>query len=97
MENNNEKISASEINKYCYCQYSWYYERFYGKKYIREKYKQRNEALGITYSTVDNFTKGIKFHDRYILKRKIKLFFKFVFLFFVIILFLWGLKLCGIL
>lgn len=97
MYNDDEKISASEINKYCYCQYSWYYERLYGKKYIRERYKERNEALGFTYKTIDNFKRGIDFHDKFLIKRKIRLIFKFLLLFVLIILLLWGLKICGIL
>ena len=97
MDNNDEKISASEINKYCYCNYSWYYERLYGKKYIRERYKERNESLNLSYSTMDNFKKGIKFHDTFLIKRKIRLIIKFLLLFIIIALLLWGLKICGIL
>ncbi len=97
MNNSNEKISASEINKYCYCQYSWYYERLYGKKYIRERYKKRNEELGFTYKTIDNFKKGVDFHDTFLIKRKIKLTIKFLLLTILTILLLLGLKICGIL
>lgn len=97
MYNNDEKISASEINKYCYCEYSWYYERLYGKKYIREKYKKRNEEIGFSYSTIDNFKKGIKFHDNFTFKRNFTIIFKSAILIIIIFLMLWGLKICGIL
>lgn len=97
MNNNDEKISASEINKFCYCNYSWYYERLYGKKYIRERYKERNESLELNCKTLDNFKRGIKFHDTFLIKRKIKLIIKILLLFIIIALLLWGLKICGIL
>lgn len=100
MYNNDEKISASEINKYCYCEYSWYYERLYGKKYIRERYKERNEKLGITDGTTQNFKRGIEFHDKYLIKRKIRLITKLVlfivFMSIFIFIILW-LKKCGLL
>ncbi|MDE6182043.1 MAG: PD-(D/E)XK nuclease family protein, partial [Eubacteriales bacterium] len=60
MHNDNEKISANEINKYSFCPYQWYYERLYGAKYIREKQKERNQALGLKDKTLSNFNKGIK-------------------------------------
>ncbi|WP_250277315.1 hypothetical protein [[Clostridium] colinum] len=96
MYNDNEKISASEINKYCYCEYSWYYERLYGKKYIREQYKKRNDNLDFTYKTIDNFKRGIEFHDSFLAKRKVKVIFKTLILIFFISLLLFILKLCGI-
>ena len=43
MYNDSEKISANEINKYCYCQYSWYYGILYEQKNIRESYKTGKE------------------------------------------------------
>lgn len=100
MYNNDEKISASEINKYCYCQYSWYYERLYGKKYIREVYKERNEKLGLTDKTISNFKRGIDFHDKFLIGRKIRIIIRFIlFVIFIsifIFIILW-LKKCGLL
>ncbi len=104
MYNNDEKISASEINKYCYCEYSWYYERLYGKKYIRERHKERNDKLEFRYVTINNFKRGIefhdKFHDKYINKRKIKIITRFIVFIILISIFtfiiLW-LKKCGLL
>ena len=60
-----EKISPSEIRKYIYCPYQWYYERHYGIKHLRELYKKRNEALGFTDASKSHFIKGAKFHDKY--------------------------------
>nr|WP_317359380.1 hypothetical protein [uncultured Tyzzerella sp.] len=124
MYNKDEKISASEINKYCYCQYSWYYERLYGKKHIRESYKNpekfkyktnkskakktnnkttnaKNNKDDFKYKTIDNFKRGVKFHDDFLEQRRKRLIIKFIILFiilsFLTILFLWVLKLCNIL
>ena len=100
MYNNDEKISASEINKYCYCQYSWYYERLYGKKYITEMYKERNEKLGLTDKTIHNFKRGVDFHDKFLIRRKIRIIIRFIlFVIFIsifIFIILW-LKKCGLL
>ena len=43
MYNKSENISASEINKFVYCPYQWYYERFYGQKKILEILKSKKE------------------------------------------------------
>lgn len=80
MYNNSEKISANEINKYSFCPYQWYYERLYGAKYIREKQKERNEALCLKDKTLSNFNKGIKFHNYYRLKRTFIFILKLIFL-----------------
>lgn len=101
MYNSDEKISANEINKYCYCEYSWYYERLYGRKYIRERYKKRSEGKNFQYKTINNFKRGVDFHDSFLDKRKNKLISKILLLslilFAFIILLLLGLEICGIL
>lgn len=38
-------ISAHELNKYAYCPYQWYYERFYGRKELRQLYQERNKKI----------------------------------------------------
>ena len=63
MHNDSEKISASELNKYMYCPYSWYYERRYGRKYIRKLYLKRLDELNLTDEVEVNFLKGQSFHD----------------------------------
>lgn len=77
MVNSKKTITANEINKYMYCPYQWYYERYYGKKYIRDKYKQRISELRLKNTTESNFVKGHKFHNGYLqmdrLKKRMKL------------------------
>lgn len=40
-------ISATELSKFEYCPYQWYYERVYGRNELRKLAKERNERLGI--------------------------------------------------
>ena len=63
MHNDSEKIAASEINKYMYCPYSWYYERRYGRRHIRKLYLKRLDELNLTDEVEVNFLKGQSFHD----------------------------------
>ncbi len=65
-----DKISASEVNRYIYCNYQWYYEKVYGKEHIRKLYKERNEKLGLTDNSKSNFVKGLNFHNNFRLKKK---------------------------
>ena len=66
MYNNKRTISASEINKYVYCHYQWYYERYYGQKHMRELSKKGNNKNGFK----GNFEKGRNFHNSYYKKDK---------------------------
>lgn len=73
MFNSKEKISASEINKYLYCNYQWYYGRKYGSKKLMEERRQMLEELGYEDSTKSNFVDGSTFHEshyRNVLLRK---------------------------
>ena len=65
-----EKISASEINKFTYCPYQWYYERKYGKKHLTFLRKERLEAIHLTDTTKSNFVKGQRFHENYPIRGK---------------------------
>lgn len=85
MENNKKTISANEINKYMYCPYQWYYERYYGKKHIREMHKKRMEHLKIKRSTESRFLKGQKFHNEYFKKDKLKRRLRLIFFIMVVI------------
>lgn len=61
-------ISASEVNKYCYCAWQWYYGRVYGAAELNRLRKERNEALGITGArgtNPDAFERGRVFHENY--------------------------------
>ena len=62
MKNGSTKISANEINRFIYCPYQWYYNRYYGAKVLNQKYK----ALDLKSNTYEgNFVKGQQFHRRY--------------------------------
>ncbi len=86
MHNNSKKISANEINKYCFCPYQWYYERLYGAKHLRNLQNERNKELGLKNKTNSNFDKGLKFHNNYRLKRIVIFSLKLVILIFICIL-----------
>jgi len=59
------RISAHEVNKFTYCPHQWYYERVYGAKAIRAKYRERNERLGLEDAAGASFVKGLLFHGGY--------------------------------
>ena len=65
MKNDSKSISANEINKFAYCPYQWYYERYFGATYIRALYKERNRRLGLKDFALSNFKKGQDFHSDY--------------------------------
>jgi len=65
MKNDSKSISANEINKFAYCPYQWYYERYFGAAHIRELYKDRNSRLGLEDVALSNFRKGQSFHSDY--------------------------------
>lgn len=73
MQNNKQTITASELNKYAYCPHQWYYERLYGRKYIREQYNERNRALGLGDGVTSNFKKGLAFHRRHLFVSRLRL------------------------
>jgi hypothetical protein len=64
MHKTEKPISASDINRFVYCNYQWYYEKKYGSKYLNELHKQRNR--GYTDSGKSNFARGNKFHAGYV-------------------------------
>ena len=64
MYNDKETLSASEINRYTYCPYQWYYERFYGRKELRRLEKERNQRLGLEDSRMSQFVRGIDYHNQ---------------------------------
>ena len=78
MASERKKISASEINKFCYCNYQWYYEKVYGSAEIRRLNSEYCEKNGFKSGTSKSFERGIRFHNRYVFKYKIKRFFKFI-------------------
>ena len=76
-----KKISANEINKFCYCNYQWYYEKVYGTKEIRRINSEYCKENGFENKALKNFSRGQKFHNRYVFKYRIKKFFKLINLF----------------
>ena len=65
MKNNKKTITPNEINKFLYCPYQFYYERYYGRKELTDLYKERNKKLGLENKTLSNFKKGITYHSKY--------------------------------
>lgn len=59
-----EILAASDLNKYAYCPYQWYYERKIGRSTLRKLYKERNERLSLKDSTESHFTRGLNHHKK---------------------------------
>jgi len=72
MKNNKKTITASEVNKYMYCPYQWYYERHYGRKELLEKRKKKLKNSNAKNELESKLKKGIKFHNEYYGKDKLK-------------------------
>ncbi len=62
--------SATDINKYIYCNYSYYYEQTYGTKKLRQLKKEYNKEHGYEGKN-KNFDRGNKFHDEYEISSKL--------------------------
>jgi len=58
-------ISASEINRYIFCNYQWYYERKYGAAELRRRKKEHLEELGIKPDGASPIQRGLAFHARF--------------------------------
>ncbi len=88
-----EYISATDFNKYVYCNYSFYYEKKYGAKELRRLKKEYNDKNGFTNKN-DNFGKGREFHDNYYDRMRLKVLARVVM---VILMIFFGLYLYSIL
>jgi len=67
-------ISASEINRYIFCNYQWYYERKYGSSELRRLRKEHMEELGIAESKQKSpIQRGLAFHANYESNRRLRL------------------------
>ena len=64
-------ISATELSKFEYGPYQWYYERVYGRNELRKLAKERNERLGIKNDGQGRLTDGVKYHEKFY-KRSIR-------------------------
>ena len=69
----NQTISASEINRYMFCNYQWYYERKYGAAELRRRKKEHLEELGIVPGGDSHIQRGLTFHARYGQRRRLRL------------------------
>lgn len=64
-KNDSEWISASDINKYSYCPYQWYYERKYGQREIARLAREAAEASGKEFVSGGRMELGISYHQRH--------------------------------
>ena len=62
MDKDRHTIAATELSKFDYCPYQWYYERLYGRKQLSAFAAERNRRLGRTDSRQSNFNRGNEFH-----------------------------------
>ena len=76
MYNKSMRISASEINRFTYCPYQWYYERKFGRKHltgekseVKSPAKKKNPSVknlsSAKHMAESNFARGRKFHEEY--------------------------------
>ena len=70
MDKNRHTLSATELSKFEYCPYQWYYERLYGRNDLRKLEKERNEQLGLREFRKENFESGIQYHNEYDFKAR---------------------------
>lgn len=84
---NKRPFTPSEINKFSYCNYQWYYERKYGKRELRRMGKEnairRGEPTRFKEREV-NLSKGQKYHEKHYEKIKKRRFYIFLILFAII-------------
>ena len=66
-------ISASEINRYIFCNYQWYYERKYGAAELRRRKREYLEDMGITPGGSGHLRRGLDFHARFGRRRRLRL------------------------
>ena len=66
-------ISASEINRYLYCNYQWYYERKHGVAQLRRQKSEYLQKMGITSNGSSPLQKGLAFHANFKRTQRFKL------------------------
>ena len=62
MDKDRQTLSATELSKFSYCPYQWYYERLYGRKELRRLEVERNERLGLADSRKERMEAGNAYH-----------------------------------
>ncbi|MCL2397072.1 MAG: PD-(D/E)XK nuclease family protein [Defluviitaleaceae bacterium] len=93
---NDQTISASEVNRYLYCNYQWYYEHKYGMAELRRRKKIHMDEIGITPTTDSPLQKGLVFHARFERRRRFRLALRLLRIAVVTGIFLYILLLCGV-
>lgn len=58
----NKPISASEISRYLYCNYAWYYERKYGATMLRRLRHEYLKEIGADQDDYGHFKQGLEYH-----------------------------------
>lgn len=69
MKNNKTRISANEINRFVYCPYQWYYNRYYGATVLNQKFKELESSIS---EHEAHFVKGMNHHKQYYLHYRLK-------------------------
>ena len=90
MDKDRQTISATELSKFEYCPYQWYYERLYGRNELRRLEKERNERLGLEDFRKERMEQGVNYHRSiYESKRRARRVVMLIMFIAVIIYFLW--------
>ncbi len=63
MDKDRHTIAATELSKFDYCPYQWYYERLYGRNELRRLEKERNERLGLEDKRKERLEQGVRYHN----------------------------------
>lgn len=59
-------ITPSEINRFAYCNYQWYYEKKYGKKELNRLRHEHLKNIGFdNQGRESKLAQGIKFHQNH--------------------------------
>lgn len=86
LKRDTKTISASEVNRFTYCQYQWYYERLYGRTELHRLYREKNQEAGYQNKTDGNFKRGRDYHKMEYARYKRKQVIKAVFLMSILLL-----------
>ena len=60
-----EPISASEIGRYLYCNYQWYYEKRYGMSQLRTMQRAYLKEAGVSQPDNSPKARGRLYHSRF--------------------------------
>ncbi len=72
MKNEQKYVSATDMNKFIYCNYSYYYKEVYGSTELNKLKKEFNKQNGYkSDGRKENFDRGNKFHKFYYYRNKL--------------------------